>query len=172
MSGDDIATGPGEMSHELVLRAEWMKQAHETKTKEDLLSFIDKLEKYPHDYGTICRAIAAVGLAAMKAVDRGPHGGITGFQAGCIIWDVIKEWGVWGDGPKQMLCFNNLLYPQYEKKFRCISKDTWQYLQDEAKKKINEHPKGKGVDPGVYAHWKKVAAGYVPFGFRVSEEED
>ena len=36
------------------------------------------------DYGTVCHAIA------LSAVARTAQGGITGFQAGAVMWEFIK----------------------------------------------------------------------------------
>lgn len=64
------------------------------KTTAELAEFVRHLvEDYEHDYGTICHAVAAAGLAAMRCVNTdSDQGGITGFQASCVLWSVIARW--------------------------------------------------------------------------------
>lgn len=150
---------------ELQLRDKWMAQA-KTMTADKLPDFIKELSEHKHDYGTICRAIAAAGVAAMHSVDR-QSGGITGFQAGCVIWDVIDGWPVWGNGPKRMLEYEHLLYPQYEEQFTSISPDTWNWVQEKAKTNLKEMP--PGASGKVLNHWQDIANGKVPFGFTVKD---
>lgn len=81
-----------QITEEMKIQNEWYKEAKK-QTVETLPEFVRHLtEDYSHDYGTICHAVAAAGIAAMYAVDNSPTGGITGFQAGCIMWKVIREW--------------------------------------------------------------------------------
>ena len=55
-------------------------------------------------------------------------------------------------------------YPQYENSFsKTISKYTWEKLQEEAKRKLEE---GVGVDK-VQEHWQSIIDGVVPFGYEV-----
>lgn len=137
-------------------------------TVEKLPEFIRKLtEDYQHDYGTICHAIAAAACGAARAVDRSPAGGITGFQAGCIMWEFMQHWnGV--KGPARLLDYNDLLFPQYERKFRSISPDTWTDIQEKARQ--NLEGSAKHAHPDVIAHWETVAAGKVPFGLQIAAD--
>ena len=110
---------------------------------------------YAHDYGTICHAIAAAGIAAMWAVERSPSGGITGFQSGCIMWEVIRAWGSFPEGPKRMVSYEDMLYPQYAHKFeKVISQNTWDWLIAEAKKHIAASP-DTNVHSDVARHWQE-----------------
>lgn len=145
----------------------WYDEAKK-QTVATLPEFIRKLtEDYGHDYGTICHAIAAAGLAAMHAVDASPTGGITGFQASCIIWEVIGHWGSFTQGPKRMVCYHDMLFPQHAGKFeKTLSPDTWEYLQDEARKMLSDET--VGAHPNVQAHWDRIANGIVPFGYAVA----
>jgi hypothetical protein len=156
------------MSEVFKIRDEWYAEARK-QTTETLPDFIRKLTEYSHDYNTICYAVAAAALGAARAVDHSPNGGITGFQAGAIMWEFIQGWGAMEDGPKKMLCYANMLYPQYEDKFdKTISRDIWEYLQTQAKKKIadsNGH-----VHQEVQAHWQAISLGHVPFGYRIVED--
>jgi len=74
------------------IKAQWQKKAKEA-TVETLPQFLKELtEDYEHDYGTIVHATTEAAIAACHAVDASPQGGITGFQAGCIMWQFISEW--------------------------------------------------------------------------------
>ena len=150
---------------ELILAKEWMDEA-KACTPESLSAFLKKLSDHDHGYGTICRAIAAAGVAAMHSIDRSPNGGITGFQAGCVIWDVISGWGSFEDGPKKMVQYAKMLYPQYQSSFdKTISEETWNWLQEEAKKKI-----GQIAHVDVLSHWQSIVDGVVPFGYTVVQD--
>lgn len=149
------------------LQKEWMVEAKK-QTMATLPEFLRKLtEDYSHDYGTICHAIAAAAIGAAEAVQHSPEGGITGFQAGAVMWEMIRGWGVWGEGPKRIQCFHDLLYPQHESKFRTISKETADWLKAEAIKEVAGWTTGH---PGVIAHMRRVAEGWIPFGLTVESE--
>jgi len=152
---------------ELLLKAEWFKEAKE-QTMDTLPSFLNKLLEREHDYGTICRAIAAGAVGTMNAMNRHKNGGITGFQASCIMWDVIDGWGVWDKGPKRMVTYNDCLYPQYERKFTSIPRTTWKWLQEKAKEKLSE---GNTMHERVKAHMESIVKGIVPFGLTIDESE-
>ena len=78
------------ISEEMNSQDEWYKEA-DTMTMDKLPAFLDHImNDYNHDYGTICHAITAGGLATMHALDRSDAGGITGFQAGCIMWHIVN----------------------------------------------------------------------------------
>lgn len=150
------------------LQKEWMEEARKMNLKK-LPAFLKKLtEDYSHDYGTICHAIAAAAIAAAWSVERTPQGGITGFQAGAIMWEMIKGWGIFGEGPKAMLCYNDLLYPQYDYKWRTISKETFDYLKKKAADNLKGH--SENTSPNVLDRWKSVAAGNIPCGYSIGKE--
>lgn len=158
------------ITEEMGIQKEWAKECDEM-TLEKLPEFIRKLtQDYQHDYGTICHAIACGAIATAKAIDRSPAGGITGFQAGCIQWQMIKLWGIFDKGPLRMVQYNKMLYPQYESIFqKTISQSTWDYLQKEAKENLGKAFFGS-VE--VKAHWESIAAGKVPFGYSIKEDND
>jgi hypothetical protein len=112
-------------------------------------------EDYHHDYGTICHAVAAAGLAAMWSVSHSPQGGITGFQAGFCMWDIVRQWSYPSNrcGMK-ILDYDNLLYPQYEDKFFSISKETLEQVQKEARNRIEEHQRVHDIWEKSHAEWK------------------
>lgn len=115
------------ITEEMGLHDEWYKRAKSMKP-DDLPEFFREMtEDYVHDYGTVCHAMAAIGLAAMYAFNKsdGARGGITGFQAGCVMWNVIRHMNY--ESNKCGLRLQNmddLLYPQYEYKFTATSEET------------------------------------------------
>lgn len=131
------------ITEEMKIQDEWYKESNSEMTPEKFKEFFRHLsEDYVHDYGTVCHAMAAVGLAAMWAFNNseGAMGGITGFQAGCVMWQIIEKWN-YRDNKCGLRIQNmdDLLYPQYDHKFISISKDSWKAVQEEAKRRINEN---------------------------------
>lgn len=142
----------------------WQEEA-KTMTLEKLPAFMEKLATYAHDYGTICVAMGAAAVAAIKALEHSPTGGITGFQAGAVFWEFQRGWGVFGkDRPIRMLQYEYMLYPQYESDFSEISQGTWDWLKGEAAKKLIEMP---SASSHVREHWQQIVEGNIPFGFHV-----
>lgn len=147
----------------LKLRDEWYEEAKK-QTLETLPAFVAKLAAHQHDYNTICYATAAAAVGAAWAMDKSPNGGITGFQGGAIMWEFMDAWnGV--KAPARLLKFEDMLFPQYGEKFNSISAETWNWVQEEAKKKLEE--KAEMVDPNVVDHWRSIRDGHVPFGLQV-----
>ena len=155
----------------------WLKEAND-QTVDSLPTFLNHLQNdYSHDYGTICHAMVAAAMSAIKIIDSGPQGGITGFQAGAVMWMFIREW-MQDNSPMKMVKYRDMLYPQSEDKFaKTISKSAWEWIQTEANKNIAEavqHKLKTGDDPMVHAdvlaHWKSIINGDVPFGFTVKED--
>lgn len=142
----------------------WYDQAKNVGSVDE---FIDYLAEFRHDYGTICHAVAAAGIRAMHTMDRSPAGGITGFQAGAITWELVRHWGG-REGPLSMVDFEKMLYPQYadQGSFRMrMSRDTFTWLQEKAEKQLRDN---RG-SPEVMAHCKSIVAGTVPFGWTVGD---
>ena len=82
------------------------------------------------------------------------------------MWDFIKNWTKMGNecGLK-LVDYDDMLYPQYEEKFeKTICKDNFELIQ---KKAMENLEKSKDAHPAVIAHWRKIANGEVPFGYRV-----
>lgn len=143
----------------------WYEQAHDIKTPDDAAAFANGLmTTYRHDYGTLCHAVAASAVAMAAAT--GYPGGITGFQAGAVMWEFCRNWLHW-DTPHHLIDYGNLRYPQYADDFtrRTIPTHVWKWLQDEARKSIAAER--DDVHPRVLAHWESIAAGIVPFGLTV-----
>ena len=157
------------ITEDMNLQDEWYKRAYSMKPNDFPEFFRELTEDYEHDYGTVCHAMAAIGLAAMWAFDKseGARGGITGFQAGCVMWEVIRHMN-YEDNKcgLRLLNMDDLLYPQYEYKFCSISSNIWEAVQKEAQKRLSERGT---AHPDVVAHWKSIVNGKIPFGLRIED---
>ena len=157
-----------EINESMHLEKEWYEAATH-QTRETLLEFFDHvMHDYHHDYGTICHALAACAIAAAWAANKEPEGGITGFQAGFVMWNFIRKWNY--DHNKcglRIIDYDNMLYPQYEEKFgKTISKDVWDALQNEARENLKDC---NLCADSVVEHWLNIVAGKVPFGYTVED---
>lgn len=164
------------ITEEQHLEKEWFKEAHE-QTIKTLPKFIQHImNDYEHDYGTICHAVSACALAAAWAAIHHPQGGITGFQAGFVMWDFIKEWMYSNNKTAlRLVDYDNMLYPQYEEQFdKVISKETFEGIRKEAKNRLDEYydtlENERYVHPDVVKHWRSIVAGNVPFGYKIKED--
>ena len=160
------------ITEEMGVHNQWYIEARE-QTLETLPAFLTKLlEEFQHDYGTICHAIAASAIASAWAMNKTEQGGITGFQAGGVMWEFIKNWGYGGEPkPLALLDYSNMLYPQYEYHFqRKISGDTWKWLQKKAEDMLSDD--GAMMHPNVIKHLQTIVDGVVPFGYEVESEEE
>ena len=163
--------GPGKehraIREEDKLDEAWFAKAKEVRTPEQLVAFMRQvMDGYIHDYGTVCKAIAACALAASWCANRmeGGAGGITGFQSGAVFWEYARRWqGI--DGPARLMRYSEMLFPQHEVDFaRTITPLTADWLRAEAGKLLAE---GGPSHPEVVAHWKKIAEGNLPWSFEV-----
>lgn len=159
------------VTEEMHPEKEWFAEAKEKKV-DDLRCFIKHLvNDYTHDYGTVCRAVAASAVAAAWAANR-EGGFLTGFQAGFVMWDFIRYWMKPSNqcGMK-LIDYDDFLFPQNAYKFeKTIDSDTWSAIQNEARKNLKEmHDSMVPVHPRVLEHWKSIVDGNVPFGYRVSD---
>ena len=149
---------------------DWYDDARTIRDTKSLTEFIDKLTtKYNHDYGTICHAMTACAIAALWTVDNSESGGITGFQAGAIMWEFITHWNYTNNkvGLK-LIDYDNLLYPQYADKFKnTISSSQFKLLQKTAEARLIESPDAHIT---VINHWQNIIDGVVPFDFIIHDE--
>lgn len=158
-----------EESREFEIRDELRAKRANIHTFEELVEFlkgIDTDEKYD-GYGETPRAMAQASVAVSNYFAS--KFGITGFQAGFVMWDFITDWQFRNNkcGLK-IVDFDNMLYPQYDDKFdKTISSSVWNSLQEQAKKELDDHDH---AHPNVKAHWQSIVDGIVPFGYRVKED--
>lgn len=128
------------ITEEMKVHEEWYKES-ETITLDKLPEFLNRLmNDYGHDYGTICHALAAGGIATMHAMNHHEQGGITGFQAGAIMWEFIRHWNYTHNKTgMKILDYDNFLYPQHKDNFdKTINLSIWNAIQKEAEAKIKE----------------------------------
>lgn len=157
-----------QITEESGVHKEWYNRARNMKTQEQLTVFMEELQSLGHDYGTICHALAASALAASWVMNASPHGGITGFQAGAVLWEFIRHWDGKEDHPMRLVDFETMLYPQSRDKYRTISRETWAWLQRQAESKLKDTPE---AHPNVKRHWKSIAMdGIIPFGYSLESE--
>ena len=150
---------------EIEMREKWYEEA-KNMTLDKLPEFMKMLAEFPHHYGTIPRAIAMAAYAAAMALEHSPTGGITGFQAGYVPAEFYRAWNSMGEKPFAVIQYQNMLYPQYKYLFTSISKHTWEWMQEEAKRNLG---KETIPHPNVKAHWESIVAGVVPFGYTLKE---
>lgn len=157
-----------DITEESGIHKEWMERAR-NMTLEALPEFLRELtEDYAHDYGTICHAIASAAVAAAWAVERTPQGGITGFQASAVTWELIHGWnpGMSGTMGARIQRMDDLLYPQHVDKFNTITADAWERVQKEAQKRLDDET---SAHPDVTTHWQSIVDGTVPFDLKVEQ---
>lgn len=125
-------------------------------TVKELTSYIRKLTKQKHDYGT---CVYAMSMSAQAAFNYVAHClGVTGFQASCADMDFLRRTRRLKHGFR-FIDYSNLLYPQYlnSEHFPSI----WQLIEENkkrlseaAKKLLKESP---SAHPDVIAHWKMLS---------------
>ena len=145
----------------------------EIKSIDDLPEVCHKiLDGYFHTYSTIVDAIGACCIAAAWAADRSEQGGITGFQAGSVMWYFIRNF-MYQDNKVglRIMNYDDMLYPQYEYKYeKVMPQHIFESLQKAAKENLEsldskDHP----VHPEVVAHWQSIVNGKLPFGYKISK---
>lgn len=153
---------------EFEMRDELREKRKNIKSFEDLTAFLkDVEENYGNGYGDAPRAIAQAAVAV--AWHLADVYGITGFQAGFVMWDFIRDWNYSSNKCGMKITdYDDMLYPQYKDKFeKTIPTDTWHAIREEAKKRLVETDY---AHPNVKAHWESIIAGNIPFGYTVSDE--
>lgn len=161
-----------QVTEEMRPQDDWFKKAKAVETIDDMVALAKELfDETQHDYGTVCHACGALALAG--AWYGAKKEGITGFQAGFVMWDFIRQWNYETNkcGLK-IIDYDNMLYPQYEDKFeKVISKRQWESIQKAAKERLEENTDFSYVHPEVKKHWQSIVDGVVPFGFKVKDED-
>lgn len=141
------------------------KEARE-QTAETIGDFIKHvMNDYHLDYSTVCFAVAASAIAAVHAADNQEHGGITGWQAGYIMFEIIRQMNYPNNKcGLRIINYDDMLFPQYGYKFeKTIDPDTFMALQEEALIRLKNHD----AHPAVINHWKSIADGVVPFEYEI-----
>lgn len=152
---------------------EWDQERHETP--KEFMAFLEKLKAYPRSYSSCPSIVGAAATAAARFMDRWGDVGLTGFQAGFVMWHFIQKWmGI--EGHIRLVKYEEMLYPQYEQTFeKSIPADTWAWLQDRAKDKLADWDRRQAEDPELVGssvvrdHWQSIVEGKVPFGYVVKD---
>lgn len=136
---------------------------------EDLSAIISEVENdFNYDYGVAPRAIGAVTSCVADYLCN--KMGLTGFQAGFVMWDFIRLFMKKNNKcGMRLIDYDNMLYPQYEDSFqKKISKDVWESIVKAAKENLDNDT--KYASEGVINHWKSIVDGNVPFGYVVEDD--
>ena len=142
----------------------WMKLARE-QTPETLPDFLkDVHEAIPVSYGNAVHRLAISAIATTWAYNKSQAGGITGFQASCVMWEYIEFW-MSKHTPHILLDYEDMLYPQSEEKFTSISQEIWDWIRKTARERLEKD--SKFMAPAVAKHMDQIIMGRVPFGYRV-----
>lgn len=157
------------VTEEMKPQEKWFERAREIKSIEEFSAFAKELlEDTGHDYGTICHAIGALTVAAGW---MGSHmHGITGFQAGCVMWDFIRQWEFSNNecGLK-IVDYDDMLYPQYRAVFeKRITTKSFDRMKEAAARRLKEDK--DSACPEVIQHWQSIVDGIVPFGYVIKDE--
>lgn len=149
------------------LHKQWFEEASKV-TIDTLGDFVKRLiVDYEHDYGTIVHAIAAAVGATITAINESDQGGITGFQASCLMWEILqKEFHI--EWPSRLVKYENMLFPIYEEQFNAIPYSIWVWLRERAKFLLENED---GLADQVKRHMKSIADGIVPFGYKVVKDD-
>ena len=157
-----------EEKNEFELTEELEGKRKSINTLHDLFVFLKDINDNPSlGYGGAPISIAQAALATAWYFAK--EMGITGFQAGFVMWDFVRNWQYSTNKcGLRILDYDDMLYPQYDHKFeKTIRSNTWNELQETAKNNLEtrEH-----AHPDVIAHWKSIAAGNIPFGYSVCDD--
>ena len=156
-----------ENSREFEVKAQLEKERKDIKSFDNLVTFLKNVKDNCNTgYGTAPRAIAQAALATAWYLSD--VFGITGFQAGCVMWDFIRDWSYpYNECGMKIVDYDDMLYPQYKDKYeKIISKDTFEALQKAAEKNLEGR---EYVHSAVVDHWKSIVGGNVPFGYVVKD---
>jgi hypothetical protein len=145
--------------------SKWYEDAKK-QTPETLSGFLQELASYNHDYESCIHFVAASAIAGAHAANS--KVGITGFQAGGVMWEFIRNWSYTKNKTGlQIIDFDNLLFPQYESRFTITLTETlWQCVRKEAKSLLSEKA---DACPEVIKHWQSIVDGEIPFGLKIKD---
>lgn len=125
-------------------------------------------EKFNFDYGVVPRSIGAFLVVAANYFCH--EMGVTGFQAGFIMYDFIRGFmyphnkcGI------RVVDYDELLYPQYIEKHTTIPESVWNNIMREAKTKLDEDK--VYCHPCVVQYWQDVSKGIVPKEIRIKKDD-
>jgi N-glycosylase/DNA lyase len=124
------------------------------RTEKQLTTYINKLLKRKHDYGTCVYAMSMASLATMYYISH--KLGVTGFQAGCADLDFIRRSRGYDQG-FVISNLENILDPQYD-----LVKNLVEAIE-KAKPQLAKKAKQLIIDskgeahPDLLKRWKEIA---------------
>ena len=121
------------------------------------------------DYGNVIDCIAACAITGAAAADNHKRGGITGFQAGYVMWRFIRNYMYENNKcGLRMIDWDNMLHHQEENSFnKVIPQDTFERLQKQAKEEIQI----KWLSEKQKQHLQNIIDGIPPFGYSIKPKE-
>ena len=157
---------------------DWYERAKKITTLDEFDQFFNDIfmsGKYTFTYDSICDAIAALSIAAFHLGNHSPNGGITGFMASHVMWMIISHEFISNNKTGlRLINYDKLMYPQYVDSTcldsTLLSKNIHESLITECKNKLAEED--PYASDRVVDHWKKIAEGWLPDGYRVEEDKN
>ena len=138
-----------------------------TETFEEFFSY---LQSFKHDYGTTVWAASMVMRKAFYLWNRSEEGGITGFQASCLAWDMMDFFGMKDPVGMRLMGYSELCFPEREGHFCEIPYEIWEMVRKFADEQIKDH--GDSMLASHRSHMIDVRDGKVPFGLRVGKKPE
>lgn len=93
--------------------------------------------------------------------------GLTGFQASYAMIKALQKFNYGSNKCGiRVLDMDEMLYSQYEYKFRTISRKTWDTIRAEAEHLLKTT---EDAHPAVIEHWQFIANGNIPFGYKIKD---
>ena len=141
------------------------------QTPETIGKFInDVMSMDDIDYGTVVDCIAACAIAGAAAGDNHKNGGITGFQAGYVMWQFIRNYIYeYNKCGLRMIDWDKMLYHQDESLFdKVIPQNVFERLQKQAKEEIQI----EWLSEEQKQHLQSIIDGIPPFGYTLQKNEN
>jgi hypothetical protein len=143
---------------------EWYEVARK-QTLETLPGFLNHvLNDYSHDQQTVIHAMVAGCMGTISAMNAHPEGDISPAQAQNLLGLFIRKWAKI-EGPAKIMSWAGFLHPGNESQVVEVPRGIAEWLSQTAQKAIAD---GKYQDEAHKAHLEKIAAGEMPWGYRVA----
>jgi len=143
------------------LYEEWKAKANAVQNLEDFSVFFKELTEQSQSYDSAVWASSLLSLAAFKAFNRSPQGGISGFQLGFVAGGYLREL-MHIDGPVSLLKVEDLLFPHKADKYIArLDKESHTWLREQAKKNL-VNPAFSDMHEDCREHYEKLIEGWLP----------
>lgn len=153
------------------LQYAWFKQAMD-QAPETLYGFMVGLQGgYKHTSESYSLATAAMMLGAMAAFSRIAPEGVEPNQK-TMMWSVIESMTGMVAQPLILRNFLAMLNPSSKNDFVTVPRGVFKRLVETAKQALaaaEKEEEDQQPPPETIEHWKKIASGTVPFGYRLGE---